>query len=62
MRIYVKEGKLYIANIKDRNEMIIRADNEIWSLNSDFAGSGWEGVEATAFDKIGNEIEGVKIK
>lgn len=61
MRIYVKEGKLYIANIKDRNEMIIRADNEIWSLNSDFAGSGWEGVEATAFDKIENEIEGVKI-
>jgi hypothetical protein len=62
MRIYVKEGKLYIANIKDRNEMIIRADNEIWSLNSDFTGSGWEGVEATAFDKIEDEIEGVKIK
>jgi hypothetical protein len=61
MRIYVKEGKLYIANIKDRNEMIIRADNEIWSLDSDFASEGWKGVEATAFDNIENEIEGVKI-
>ena len=61
MRIYVKEGKLYIANIKDRNEMIIRSDNEIWSLDSDFNGEGWEEVEATAFDNIENEIEGVKI-
>ena len=38
--------------------MIIRADNEICSLNSDFNGEGWEEVEATAFDNIENEIEG----
>lgn len=61
MRLYVKQGKLYIANIRDREELIIIADNDITSLNVDFTDEGWQGVEATAWADIGNEIEGVKI-
>ena len=61
MRIYVKQGKLYIANIVDRKELIIIADNDITSLGSDFMSEGWKGVEATAWANIGDEIEGVKI-
>ena len=42
MRLYVKQGKLYIANIRDREELIIIADNDITSLDVDFTDEGWQ--------------------
>ncbi len=62
MRIYVKNGKLFIADVGDRDKLEIKSDNEIISLDTDFSHSDWNNVEATALDEIGNEIEGVDIR